>query len=102
MELADLQREDFEAAKGTTFRLVHPEADPRELVLAEVESLSPDTAPPEGRRAPFSLIFREPDATTYFHQATVRLEHEDLGLLDLFLVPIGPDAGGMKYQAVFT
>lgn len=102
MELADLRMEHFAAVKGTSFRLVSGEGRPRDLVLVEVESLSGGTVAPEGRRAPFSLTFREPRATTYLQQATVRLEHEDLGDLDLFLVPIGPDVDGMRYEAVFT
>jgi hypothetical protein len=30
------------------------------------------------------------------------LEHTSLGKLELFLVPIGPDERGMRYQAVFV
>jgi hypothetical protein len=30
-----------------------------------------------------------------------RLEHSALGLLELFLVPIEPDAAGLRYQAIF-
>jgi uncharacterized protein DUF6916 len=30
-----------------------------------------------------------------------RVEHEELGALDVFLVPIGPDQAGMCYEAVF-
>ena len=31
-----------------------------------------------------------------------RVEHEDIGSFEIFLVPIGPDEKGMKYEAVFT
>jgi hypothetical protein len=35
-------------------------------------------------------------------QRIYRLQHEELGQLELFLVPIGPDADGMCYEAVFS
>jgi hypothetical protein len=35
-------------------------------------------------------------------QRIYRIEHATLGAFDLFLVPIGPDAQGLRYQAVFT
>jgi len=36
-------------------------------------------------------------------QATYTLEHTELGELDIFLVPVGPDGGGrQQYEAVFN
>jgi hypothetical protein len=35
-------------------------------------------------------------------QAIYAMRHPTLGALDVFLVPIGPDAVGMRYQAVFN
>jgi hypothetical protein len=35
-------------------------------------------------------------------QRIYRLEHDELGALDLFLVPIGRDDSGVRYEAVFT
>jgi hypothetical protein len=35
-------------------------------------------------------------------QRIYRLRHPVMGELDLFLVPIGPDGEGMRYEAVFT
>jgi hypothetical protein len=54
-----------------------------------------------GRRRPFSIVFRtamEP----ILEQRTYEVEHQDLGLFALFLVPIGPDDEGMRYEAVFN
>ena len=50
---------------------------------------------------PFSLVFVGP-ARFVLPQQTYRVEHDSLGELDLFLVPIGPNGGGMRYEAVFT
>jgi len=49
----------------------------------------------------FSLFFRGPLAAQC-NQGIHALHHEKLGSFDLFLVPIGPDAQGMRYQAVFN
>jgi hypothetical protein len=35
-------------------------------------------------------------------QGIYRLEHASLGSFEPFLVTIGPDAVGMRYEAVFT
>jgi hypothetical protein len=35
-------------------------------------------------------------------QTTYRVEHDALGSFDLFLVPLQPDRGGARYEAVFT
>ena len=52
-------------------------------------------------RTPFSILFRGP-LTPVCPQRIYRLEHESMGNLDLFLVPIGPRDGGMVYEAIFT
>jgi hypothetical protein len=35
-------------------------------------------------------------------QAIYQLEHDRMGTMDIFLVPIGPDGQGMGYEAVFN
>lgn len=62
--------------------------------LVEVARLGEATSE---RRAPFSLRFRGPDSPT-LPQRIYRLEHAELGALELFLVPIGPGC----YEAIFT
>ena len=49
----------------------------------------------------FSLLFRGP-ADPRLAQGTFSVAHAKLGEFALFLVPLGPDALGMTYQAVFT
>jgi Domain of unknown function (DUF6916) len=81
-DLASLTVEDFAPLKGSRFS---------GLTLAEVNELEREP----GGRAPFSLVFEgEPGLP----QGIQRLEHETLGPLDVFLVPVG--AG--RYEAVFT
>jgi hypothetical protein len=49
----------------------------------------------------FSIMFRSA-SNTVLPQRIYHLEHATLGAFGLFLVTIGPDAAGMRYEAVFT
>lgn len=71
------------------------------LVLTSVNERSDAFAVPGVGRLPFSLEFHGRHRG-HLHQQIWRLEHETLGTLDLFLVPLGPDANGMRYEAVFN
>ncbi len=64
-----------------------------EAELVEVTEIAREP----GGRAPFSLVFRGgPDPP--LPQRIYRVEHDELGALEIFLVPIAPD----RYEAVFT
>ena len=69
-----------------------------ELVQADVFGAHVDGP---GRREPFSLIFRGP-MQPVLPQRIYQIEHAELGALEIFLVPIGPDQHSMLYQAVFN
>jgi hypothetical protein len=80
----------------------HPAQDmSRKITLIEVTELGDATVSDQSRRRSFSLIFHEV-ASTYLPQRIYTIAHPALGRLDLFLVPIGPDQNGMRYQAVFN
>jgi hypothetical protein len=49
----------------------------------------------------FSLLFASPKGP-FLPQAIYAVEHGALGVMDIFLVPIGPLADGNGYQAIFT
>lgn len=49
----------------------------------------------------FSLVWRGP-ADARIEQRIYTVSHPALPPLDLFLVCLGPDAQGMRYEAVFT
>lgn len=53
------------------------------------------------RSRQFSLVWRGPPGAR-LEQRIHRVSHPRLGDLGLFLVTIGPDAQGMRYEAVFT
>lgn len=70
-----------------------------DIELAEAAVLA--MAPGAQGRQPFSLTFRAPGGELV-PQRIYRVEHEAIGGHDIFLVPIGPDRGGMRYEAIFT
>jgi hypothetical protein len=95
MDLRELTIETFEPRVGDVFALDAPQ--PVELVLHAVVALGPWP----GGRQPFSLTFRGPDEPR-LAQATYRLEHPELGALEIFIVPVGHDGDGLSYEAIFT
>jgi len=66
-----------------------------ELVLASVKDCS------NTRLEQFSLAFLG-RASPWLPQGQYKLEHEQMGECELFLVPNGPDADGMRYEASFS
>ena len=93
--MAELTRNDFDKHVGDEF--VATSDDGEKLVL-RLQSAEQTGEGPEGHREPFSLVFH---GDAQLPQQTHSLEHEKLGELDIFLVPLGPDAEGMRYEAVF-
>lgn len=49
----------------------------------------------------FSLFFHGP-STALMQQGIRTLKHDRLGELSMFLVPVGQDAQGFQYEAVFN
>jgi hypothetical protein len=60
-----------------------------------------DTGDHLAPRAPFSLTFRGPRQPV-FPQQIFHLDHDAMGALDVFLVPIGVEESGVLYEAVFA
>ncbi len=68
---------------------------------ADVQQL--DRLPQHGDDAhqPFSVIFLAENPEP-FEQQTYSMTHSQIDELLIFLVPIGPGDGGMRYEAVFN
>ena len=94
--LENLTKESFLPRLNQSFRLTSVEP-PLELRLVEVEARW-GKGP---TREPFSLVFVGP-ADPVLPQRIYRLEHDELGALELFLVPVGRDAAGTRYEAAFN
>ena len=103
VDLAELTHADFTACLGESFRLHGPESRSYELELTSAQLLSRDNSLASSlrKRDPFALIFHLSDGS-YLPQQIYSLEHARLGELDIFLVPIGPDKKGMRFEAIFT
>jgi hypothetical protein len=91
--LETLSAADFAALRGDRFRIVPRDGAPFEAELVEVGEIAREP----GGRAPFSLVF-EGGPTPPLAQRIHRVEHAQLGALEIFLVPIAPQ----RYEAVFT
>ena len=97
--LQDLTQTQFAGCLNERFRIYADTASfDVELIQAEALGSHYDRS---ARRQPFSLVFRGP-LQPVLPQRIYRLEHEGLGTLEIFLVPVGPDKDGMRYEAVFN
>jgi hypothetical protein len=94
-----LKPEAFEALVGSTFK-TSIDGMPLALELREVERMTPPGAAAP-RTDPFSLLFHGPRIPA-LDQGVVKLEHVALGSLEIFIVPLGPDARGQCYEAIFN
>lgn len=96
--LDTLCAEDFEALRGQTLNL-----DAGQTVLAvEVAEVRRLNSPSPRATAPFAVVFLHPQAKGFVPQGIYRLDMPGRGAADLFVVPVGPDASGMRYEAVFN
>lgn len=85
----------FAPHTGTTFAVPIDGDEPVVLTLAEVEPLP--AYDENVLTKPFRLTFEGP-ADRMLIQATHRMEHDKLGELAIFMVPIAPG----RYEAVFS
>jgi hypothetical protein len=97
--LASINVEDFEAQVGQPFRFV---LDPATVLVGKIDQVKRlGNRRQEAKRAPFSVEMTV-EGQQYFHQRIVRFESEALGAFDIFAVPVGPSATGMRYELIFT
>jgi hypothetical protein len=101
--LDKLTSADFSPHLNQKFRLSGNLLELLEVELIEVSNLSTkqSTSPHDVKRQPFSIVLVGPGEPV-LPQGIYKVEHDNLGPLDLFLVPIGPNQKGMCYEAVFA
>jgi len=90
--------DDFNGCLDQPFNLEHNGAS-HALILISVDRLA-KSATSDDREA-FSVVFRG-DKSQTLEQQIYRISHDALGNMDLFIVPIGLDDEGMRYEAVFS
>jgi hypothetical protein len=100
--LDKLQTSDFLPYLHQTFRirLDAEGVEPIDLELVSVKETGSGSGPEV--RQPFSLHFLGPVSPHYLQQGIYPLEHEPMGTLELFIVPLGPEGGRMRYEAIFN
>ena len=94
MTIDQLSRDDLARRVGTAVRL----RDDPDVVLTLCEVTERQVA---GEWETFALRLQGP-ADRQLDQRTYQLEHDDLGSLELFIVPIEPNSAGARYEAVFN
>lgn len=93
-DLAELGPEHFDDLVGSEIAIVDSELTFRLKSVDRLQSSSP-------RGAPFSLILQAP-ANANGSQGIYHLQHPQLGVLGMFLVPIAPTDGRPSFEAVFN
>ena len=89
--------EDFQSCLEQSFLLQHGDYE-ETLTLVEVVRLNNAHA---AGREPFSIVFQSANQEP-IEQKTYRLTNEQLGDLDVFIVPIEQNESGVRYEAVFS
>jgi hypothetical protein len=92
--------EDFRQHLGTKFGVRVETPRPLELELSEVIDYKPQANEHDGMER-FSLFFYGP-ADVMLKQGTFTLEHPAMGEIILFMVPVGRDPQGFRYEVVFN
>jgi hypothetical protein len=100
MSAKPLVFEDFADKVEQVFVISDQDVPAIPLVLAQAELLTNRLAAP-GIRPPFSLTFLAQDPRV-LPQRLYRMEHDALGMLEIFLVPTAKDAQGVSYLATFN
>jgi hypothetical protein len=96
--LDQVTADTFKPCVGDVFQLHLSESERVPVRLIAADELPGSHA---SGRTPFSLLFRTPGGL-WTPQGTYRVEHGRIGALDVFLVPVTPDADGPRLEAVFA
>ena len=94
--LENMTAATFSEVLNTKFRLQLRSPDFVELELIKVEDFATSS-----RQVRFSILFRGPLDQALL-QGMYRMEHDQLGTFDLFIVPIAKEDDGILYEAVFN
>jgi hypothetical protein len=92
--------ETFLPRVGEVFHVVVNEQEELLMLLTEVAALA-DEGSSVRRRQPFALIFHAAPGS-YVPQDTYRVENDAMEPFDCFIVPLGPDKAGARFEAIYT
>lgn len=100
MDLTEFTYDNILPHVGSTFRINFPEGTV-ELKLTRVDHLREKHTSKRLFRDSFALQFLGP-AGAFLPQGTYAMQHESLGELPIFIVPVGQEEEGVQYEAIFT
>jgi hypothetical protein len=95
--LEDIKSEEFTVLKGTSLE-IEANGQRHTVQVVEVRPYKPHSERPQ---PPFSVVLLAGRALL-LPQGIYRLHHPARGALDLLMMPLGPDARGMRYEIVFN
>ena len=99
--MSDFQTEaDFAKNVNTNFRVELEEWEPMDLKLVSVTPRKVDPTEQAGMER-FSAVFAGP-LDALLPQQTYHMTHPEMGEFDVFLVAIGKEADGFRYEAVYN
>ena len=98
--LDSLTAADFQAHLNEVFMINLEDGQIYALTLLRVTERGEPYMP--GARRPFDLLYQNPNKGSYLPQRIYRLEHPQMGALELFIVPLGSDQHGMLYEIIFS
>jgi uncharacterized protein DUF6916 len=94
--LEKLTCDTFAEHLNSQFRIQNGVANP-----ITVELIEANEAGSSPRYEAFSIIFRGP-SDTFLPQGIYPVDHDEIGTLELFIVPIRKDNDGLYYEACFN
>lgn len=105
----NLNKASFSRHLGERFRVRLDSSEKIDLVLIEVKGLSKPgkdpgsepNDPDEISRDPFTTLFRGPHEP-FLKQQIRGLEHDQMGEIEIFMVPVSRDELGLYYESVFN
>ena len=99
MNLDVLKSSDFQGIVGKNLPV---RFEPNVILEAQVLQVKEFNNYSPIERKPFSIELRTSQKEAYYTQGIYTINHPEKGDLDIFLVPVGFDTKGMKYEAVFS
>ncbi|MBL4773233.1 MAG: hypothetical protein JKX98_06435 [Alcanivoracaceae bacterium] len=95
-----INKQTFENINNKIFEILFDSENPTSCELIEIKGINTQTVK-EGLPEPFSLVFQAA-GDTIFEQNTYFVKNNEFKKTPLFLVPIGSDEKGVRYEAIFT
>jgi hypothetical protein len=92
--------DDFSRQLNTKFTVEVESSEPIELELVEVAVRQSEANEQAGMER-FSTFFYGP-GNFFLPQQTYELRHPEMGEMAVFIVPIGADEKGYRYEAIFN